>query len=257
MSKIIWSGLESSGKSLKMAMVVSDIAWRNKKWYEEQVKYLEEKGKEEFIIKYKREKPVPRPIVSNMIFMKPFFEMVTLEYNIPIIYWEKIEDLIEYEQCDVIWDEVGNYLDATKWALLSSDVKKWLTQGAKVGIEIYGTSQDFEQVDKSFRRLTNHLFYITKIIGSPRPSNTRPPIKRIWGFCMMREMNPKTYKSNQELTQIKGDVMQIPTFFMIQKKYCDIFDTTQKIKRENTVYMRHIKVYCSDPHCTYHTIKHV
>jgi len=254
MSKIIFMGLESSGKSLKMAMVVSDIAWRNHKWKIEQEKYLEEEGEEEFIKKYGRKEIRVRPIVSNMRFMEGF-ENTCKEYGIPIIYWEKLEEVIEYENADIIWDEVGNYLDATKWALLSSDVKKWLTQGAKVGIEIYGTSQDFAQVDKSFRRLTNELYEITKLMGSPRPSNTRPPIKRIWGICMVKSINPRAYKEDQK--EIKADFLQLPSFFTIQKKYCDMFDTTQKIKRDNKIFLRHIQVHCSDPNCTFHAIKHV
>jgi len=36
-----------------------------------------------------------------------------------------------------------------------------------------------------------------------------------------------------------------------------MFDTTQKIKKDNTMYLRHIQVFCSDPNCTYHAIKHV
>jgi len=252
--KIVYSGLESSGKSLKLAMTTCDVAWRNKKWKEEQIKFMEEKGVEEFEKFYGRKDIYVRPIVSNLIFKKDFYDLVTVDYGIPIIYWEKLEELVEYENCDVIWDELGNYLDATKWAMLSSDVKKWLTQGAKVGIEIYGSSQDFGQVDKAFRRLTNHLFHITKVIGSPRPANTKPPVKNIWGLCLVTEMEAKSYKEDQP--QIKGNV-QIPDFFFIEKKYCNIFDTTQKIKKENTLYLRHIKVYCSDPNCTYHTIKHI
>jgi len=234
-AKTIFMGLESSGKSLAVAMVVTDIAWRNKKW--------------------KEETGVVRPIVSNMKFSQSFHDLVETEYGLKIIYWEKLEELIEYEQCDVICDEVGNYLDATKWQNLSSDVKKWLTQGAKCGIEFYGTSQDFAQVDKSFRRLTNQLFDIKKLIGSPRPSNTKPPIKRIWGVCLMLEVSAKNYKEDSK--EIKASLMQLPRIFYIKKKYCDIYDTTQKIKKDNKLFMRHMDVFCSDPNCTYHTIKHI
>jgi len=234
-AKTVFSGLESAGKSLAIAMIVSDISWRNYQW--------------------KKDTGIIRPIVSNMKFSKDFENLVELEYGGKIIYWEKLEELIEFEQCDVIVDEVGNYLDATKWANLSSDVKKWLTQGAKCGIELYGTSQDFAQVDKSFRRLTNQLFDIQKLIGSPRPSNTKPPIKKIWGICMIREINAKNYK--EDAKEIKASWMQLPKFFTIQKKYCDMFDTSQKIKKDNKLFVRHMDVYCTDPNCKFHAVKHV
>lgn len=253
--KIIYSGLESSGKSLKLAMIASNIAYRNSAWLKKQREDKEKLSPEDYLKKYERETIVPRPIISNLIFSQDFYDHVTKELEIPIIYWEKIEELIEYENGDVFWDEVGNYLDAQKWSLLSSDVKKWLTQGAKVGIEIYGSSQDFAQVDKSFRRLTNHLFHITKLFGSRRPANTKPPVKRIWGVCWVREMNPSSYKEDNK--EIKGGTFEIGSFFPIEKKYCKIFDTTQKIKKENLVFLRHIQVKCSDPNCTFHTVKHI
>jgi len=37
MSKVIFSGLEGSGKSLKLAMVVSDIVHRNGRWFKKQM----------------------------------------------------------------------------------------------------------------------------------------------------------------------------------------------------------------------------
>jgi len=253
--KVVYAGLESSGKSLKLAMIVSDLVYRNNKWLKKQRLDKEKLTDEDFYKKYKRNEIIPRPIISNLKFSEEFENFVRDEMEIPIIYWSKLEELVEHENGDVIWDEIGNYLDATKWALLSSDVKKWLTQGAKVGIEIYGSSQDFAQVDKSFRRLTNHLFHITKVMGSRRPANTKPPVKTIWGLCWVREMNPSSYREDNK--EIKGGLFEIGNFFIIDRKYCEIFDTTQKIKKENTLYLRHMHVKCSDPNCTYHAIKHV
>lgn len=222
MSKIIYSGLESSGKSLKIAMIVSDIAWRNKN--------------------IKEKTGLIRPIISNLYFSEHFYKMVTEEYKIPIIYWENLDDLIKYENADIIIDEVGNYFDSRMWQDLSLDVRRWLTQGAKCGIEIYGTAQDFAQVDKSFRRLVNNLYIIKKLIGSPRPSTTRPPVNRIWGICMMSEINPRNYKEDNK--ELKADWFQLPSLFPIQKKYCDMFDTTQKIKRSKAPLLKHEEHFC-------------
>lgn len=224
--KIIYSGLESSGKSLKLAMMVVDIAYRNSKW---------------------REKTgIVRPIASNLRFSDKFHQFVTEELMIPISYWQNLEELEKLEQCDVIIDEVGNYFDSRMWTDLSLDVRRWLTQGAKSGIEIYGSAQDFAQIDKAFRRLVNHLFHITKLVGSRRPSNTKPPVKTIWGICSIKELDPMGYEEDKSKFAPKT---LIPSFFMIRREYCEIFDTTQKIIRSKPYPYKHIERECEIPGC--------
>lgn len=232
--KIIYSGLESSGKSLRLAKVVSDIAERNGKW-------MKKTG-------------IARPIVSNIIFSKEFFDHVVLDLKIPITYWNNLDELIKYENADIIIDEVGTYFDSRLWSDLSLDVRRWLTQGAKTGIEIYGSAQDFAQVDLAFRRLVNHLYHITKLVGSPRPSATRPPVKYIWGLCSMRELNPREYKEDKK----SFDKTAIfPSFFFIERIYCEIFDTTQKILRSKPQPYKHVERDCELENCSFHKLIHV
>lgn len=230
MSKIIYSGLESSGKSLKLAMVVSDIVYRNNKIFE----------------KYGR----IRPIWSNLEFSQNFKEYAE-SLNVPIFYWENLNDLILINNADVIIDEVGNYFDSRMWQDLSLDVRRWLTQGAKCGIEIYGSAQDFAQVDKSFRRLCKELYEIKKFIGSPRPSPTTPPVNKIWGLCTMRQLDPVAY--NEDKKKFVANSV-LPSIFFIQRKYCEIFDTTQKIKRSQPAPLIHEERSCPTCHVlkTYH-----
>jgi len=231
--KIIYSGLESSGKSLRLARTVLEIAERNGRW-------LKLTGK-------------PRPIVSNLQFSKAFENYVE-SLGIDIIYWNNLDDLIKYENADIIIDEVGTYFDSRMWSELSLDVRRWLTQGAKTGIEIYGTAQDFAQVDLAFRRLVNHLYHITKLLGSRRPSSTMPPVKRIWGICSMRELNPREYKEDKK-TFDKTQVF--PSFFLIERENCEIFDTTQKIVRSKPPNYKHIDRFCELENCGFHKIAHV
>lgn len=218
--KVIYSGLESSGKSLKLSMVVTDLVRRNYEW--------------------KKKSGITRTIASNLKFTDNFYDYVTKELEIPIIYWENLDDLIEFKDCDVIIDEVGNYFDARMWTDLSLDVRRWLTQGAKTGVEIYGSAQDFAQIDKAFRRLVNHLFHITKIMGSRRPSATKPPVKFIWGVCMMRELDPVGYNEEDKKFETAG----FPSFFFIEKKYCNIFYTGQKIERSKPLLLKHVERNC-------------
>jgi len=96
---------------------------------------------------------------------------------------------------------------------------------------------------------------ISKIMGSARPSSTRPPIKRIWGICMLRELNPQSYKEDNK--EVKADWMQIPQSFTIQRKYCEMFDTTQKIKRSKAPLLRHEEKFCEDENCSFHKVVHI
>lgn len=232
--KLIYSGLESSGKTLKLAMMAMHILERNAKW--------------------KEKSGVTRPIISNIYFSHEF-EKYADELKIPIIYWENLYDLIKYDNCDVFIDEVGNYFDARMWTDLSLDVRRWLTQGAKSGVEIYGAAQDFAQVDKAFRRLVNHLYHITKLMGSRRPSATKPPVKFIWGICSMKELNPQGY--DEEKSKFEAISPFNFSFFYIRKEFCEIFDTTQKIKKSKPVPFRHIARDCELEICDFHKIAHI
>jgi len=231
--KVVYSGLESSGKSLRLARVVSDLVYRNNKW--------------------KAKSGKTRMIVSNLQF-SPSFEKWSSEMGVPIKYWANLDDLIKLDNVDVIIDEIGTYFDSRLWSDLSLDVRRWLTQGAKSGIEIYGTAQDFAQVDLAFRRLVNNLYHITKLVGSGRPSATKPPIKRIWGICSMRELNPREYKEDKKSFD---KTSLFPSFFLIERKYCEIFDTTQKIARSKPTPFRHIERTCELETCSFHKTAHV
>lgn len=227
-AKVVFSGLESSGKSLQLAMTVSDIAYRN--------------------IRILKKFKIERMILSNMKFSDSF-ETFLNENCVKFKYWKDLEDLISYDNCDVIIDELGNYFDSRMWSELSLDVRRWLTQGAKSGIQIFGSAQDFAQVDKAFRRLVNELYLITKVIGSPRPSPSMPPVNKIWGLCIMQSLDPQGYNEDKKKF---SSASLIPNFFFIERKYCEIFDTNQKIVRSAPPPLKHIERFCEDPSCTLH-----
>jgi len=237
--KVIYSGLEGSGKSLKLAKVIRVLVHRNSKWF--------------------KKTGIIRPIASNMRFSEEF-ESWAHEMNVPIRYWTNVDDLTSLDNCDVIIDEVGNYFDSRMWQDLSLDTRRWLTQGSKCGIEIYGSAQDFAQVDKSFRRLVNCLYDIRKFIGSPRPAATKPPVKKIWGVCLMRSLDPQGYDEDKKA--FNGSL--IPTPFLIRKIDCDIFDTGQKIERSEYPALRHEARFCKnhqkmggDGSCSFCKIVHI
>jgi len=234
MSKLIYSGLESSGKSLLLSMQVVDLVYRNHKW--------------------KKNTGLSRPIVSNLKFSQDFYSLAS-SLGVELLYWENLDDLISYENADIIIDEVGNYFDSRMWTDLSLDVRRWLTQGAKSGIEIYGSAQDFAQVDKAFRRLVNELYDITKLAGSPRPSATKPPIRRIWGLCVVRELDPRSYNEDKKKFSSSFGGFSLPRFFLIKRRFCEIFDTTQKIQRSKPPFLVHEQRSCNV--CGRIVVKHI
>jgi len=227
MAKIIYAGLEDSGKSLKLAEVSGKIVERNADW-------LKVTG-------------IPRPLVSNIEYEQWFLNFAR-ERGIPIYYWKDLEDLPRLKDCDVIIDEVGAYFDSRTFKDLPLEVRLWLAQASKLGVDIYGSAQDFAQVDLSFRRLTTELYQITKLIGSPRPTRTRPPVKRIWGICMMRELDPVGY---DEAKKRFSSETFLPSFFTIKAEHCSIFDTTKRIAKSKPPPYKHVERHCEDPNCKF------
>jgi len=228
--KKIYSGLESSGKSLYLAKEAESILNRNAKWY--------------------RKSGIARPIRSNMEFSE-WFKAKAEEQHIPLILWEDLDEIVGTHDCDIIIDEIGTYFDARTWADLTLPTRRWIAQAAKLGVEIYGAAQDFAQVDISFRRLVNELWYIKKLMGSPRPSNTKPPVKHIWGLCMMRDLDPRNYSETDNEFKTTS---WIPKFFFIRRHDCKIFDTKQMIRRSRLQPLLHEERLC--PECGFEKISH-
>jgi len=220
--KVVFSGLEDSGKSYKLAETAARLVERNADW-------LKITGK-------------PRPIVSNLEFT-PKFEQFARERGIPIKYWKDLEELPAMTNCDLFMDEVASYLDARSFKDLPLDFRLWLAQASKLGVDMYCTAQDFAQVDLAFRRLTTNLLYITKIAGSNRPAETKPPTGRVWGLCMTRELDPVGY---DEQKKAFNNAEMLPHFFFIRREICEIFDTTKRIAKSKPPPFKHVVRPCAD-----------
>lgn len=225
----IYTGIPGSGKSLKSAQKGLELLERNRRWAL--------KGN-----------PV-RKVCSNIKF-NPEIEEYFREH---ILYWEDPADLIKVRDCDVIWDEIATHLDSTQWANVPLELKRWLQQHRKLGIEIYGNTQDFAMVDISMRRMTEQLFYMKKLIGSRDKSATSPPVKRIWGVIMVRELDPQAYKEDSKANRGIG----LPRFIWITRKLIEVFDTGQEILAGKYPPLKHIERECGDPNCTFHKVMHV
>lgn len=202
--KRIYTGIESSGKSLWLSRDAEDVLKRNIRWL--------------------KVTKIPRTMAFNSPMSQTFKERII---NAELIYIEfkNFDDIAHLTEADIFIDEVIKFFPANGSAGLSNEQLHFITQGAKSGINVYGASQDFSQVHKQFRLLVNEVFVVTKIIGSRRPMKTAPPVKFIWGIGFKREVSPSSFKGDSATMESMG----FPFPFLILKKDCDRFDTSYKI----------------------------
>jgi len=212
MSKIIYVGIESSGKSLMLSRKAEEIRKRNIKWY--------------------KTTGLKRTMAFNSPMSDEFIQSIE-KSNINYKYFKNLDEIIYLEEADIFIDEVIKFFPASGTSSLSNEQLHFITQGAKSGICLFGACQDFSQVHKQFRLLVNEVYVITKVIGNRRPMKTAPPIVAtwywpwaIWGLCTMRKVSPTSFKGDTAtMDEIEGGF----SFFFISKDDVNRFDTSYKI----------------------------
>jgi len=205
MSKIVYTGIESSGKSLMLAKQAKSVLARNIKWY--------------------KITGTPRTMAFNTP-MHPHFIAFMKKHGIPYVYFRNLQDILGMTECDIFLDELIKFFPSNGSNPLSREQVDFVTQGAKSGVHIYSASQDFSQVHKQFRLLVNEVYIIRKIIGSRRPMKTAPPVKTIWGLCSSTSVSPRSFKGDTATMEAHS---VFPSFFFIRKEDTMIFDTSHKI----------------------------
>jgi hypothetical protein len=209
MSKVIYTGIESSGKSLLLSRQAEIVRLRNKRWF--------------------KKTGLKRTMAFNTPMSQKFIDEIN-QYSV-YLFFRNLDDIIYLEECDIFIDEVIKYFPASQNSL-SNEQLHFITQGAKSGICLWGASQDFSQVHKQFRRLVNEVFVVKKLVGSKRPMKTAPPVHFVWGICSKCPVQPQSFKGDDssmvELTTGWYSFALFKFFFILQ---CDIerFDTSFKI----------------------------
>jgi hypothetical protein len=196
----IIEGKPGQGKSLYTARLARKLLNRNKKWFDKS--------------------GILRPIYSNIKF-SPAFEDEGKSF---IKYWTNIEEITKLEHCDLLWDEIATELDSRNFTNLSEEIKRFLSQYRKRGVDIYANTQDFSMIDMRARLMVTRVATLNKIIGSSDPSATRPEIKRIWGIIAVSEV--QEILTDDPHNKKYG---MIPSFFFIDREDVEIYDTTQDI----------------------------
>lgn len=238
----IFTGLPGSGKSAKLARTAVDLLYRNRRYYVKQLR------------RYKKGKVSDHPTARLLYTNLKLSDVVEKEFGPFIRYWSDLRELTALRDVDVLIDEVATYFDARLWETLSLEMRRWLAQHRKFGIEIYGTSQDFAQVDKAFRRLTSNLVYLTKLVGTRDLSPTRPPPKWVFVLSLVKELDPTVY-DEQKSKFASSSIM--PRFLVITKKDVAVFDTRAEVKLSSALPLKHIERVCELGNCSFHKIQHV
>jgi len=211
----ITEGPPGQGKSLYTARTTRKLILRNRSW--------ETKGN-------------PRRLIfSNLKFSESFEK----EFDGYIRYWSDSSELVKLRDCDIIWDEIATELDARNWPNLSIEMKRFLSQYRKRGIDIYGNTQDFSMVDQRARLMISNVRTLTKILGSRDISTTKPNPKLIWGLVLIRDV-----VNYREIDPEKKKYDILPSFLIIEKSLVEIYDTRQDIPLGKPPPLRHEIRFC-------------
>lgn len=203
--KKVYTGIESSGKSLQLSINAEKILQRNIKWL--------------------RITGIPRTMAFNTP-MAPAFVQRIKDSGVKYVEFKNLIDILHLNECDIFIDELIKFFPASGSSSLSREQLDFITQGAKSGVHLIAASQDFSQVHKQFRLLVNEVYIVNKIIGSARPMKTAPKVKRVWGLCMLRSVKPSSFKGDNATME---SATLIPGFFLIMKHDVERFDTSYKV----------------------------
>lgn len=252
----IYTGTPGAGKTYRLAKQALYLYNRNAKYFLETKKIRPIVSNIQFSNEFEKKLSDPSYFFGkkfkNKAYARHIIDFKQRIVKDPIIkYWSDPRQLTELSDCDVLWDEIPAHLDATEWANMSLELKRWLQQHRKVGVEIYGTAQAYGQVDISARRLVTRLIYLKKIFGSRPPSATKPDPKTIWALGLARECCPITFDE-----KVHDYIDFLPTPFTITKKYCHIFDTTQLIEVGEYPPLKHIARRCEREDCNFYKVIH-
>jgi len=215
---IIYDGNPGQGKTYMLAQEALGLLERNKNWFRT------------------HKTPTLRRLATNM----RLSEETEKRYEGQIVYWSDMKQLVKLRECDVMFDDMSTYLDAQRYLDTPTRVKRWLRFHEHYGCDIYGNAQDFLAIDISVRRLITQVYNVRKLLGSRRPSATKPAVKRVWGVIMIRQVDEQDMDKERTKRVFSG----FPRIEFLKKKNCMVFDTTQDIEVEDWPNLEHIERKC-------------
>lgn len=257
----IVEGQPGQGKSLHTARQARSLLRRNSAWHAKRMARFElahakwESEREWRLGLGMPEIPEPvapekRILASNIKFSESFEKKWGIYDGKDgwIKYWTRLDELHHLRHVDLIWDEIATELDARNWPNLSPETMRMLSQYRKRGIDIYANTQDFSMVDVRARLMITSVATLTKLIGSPDPSATKPEVKKVWGVVLIRGVEnwKETQAEKKRYSFFNWSMM------LIERELVDMYDTTQDIQHGGYPALRHVERFCEDPSCEVH-----
>ena len=207
--KLVYTGLESSGKSLLMSRQAEKILERNIRYHK---------------LLTKLKIPCPRTMAFNQPMSDTFIKRIE-DNGLKYVEWKNFDEIELLTQADIFIDELIKIFPQRGSDPLPPHVMDFLTQGAKSGNQLYCTSQDFSQVHKQFRILTNRVYVCKKLMGNPRPFPSTPPVKSIWGVILKSSVKPESFQGDNASMETNF----IPFPHLISKRDTLRYNTLYKV----------------------------
>jgi len=157
-----------------------------------------------------------------------------------IEYWTDTYEVVNFRDVDLIWDEIATELDSRNFANLSVEMKRFLSQYRKRGVDIYANTQDFSMIDARARLMITRVRTMRKVMGSRDISTTKPPVKHVWGVILIRDVDNfrETEPEKKKYSWFSWG------FLFITKRLIAIYDTTQDIPLGKPAPLKHTVLYC-------------
>jgi hypothetical protein len=216
MSITLYTGAPGHGKTTALARKTNDLLRISAKEYK---KYA-----------------TIRKLYSNIKFSPDFYQ----KYSQYIIYYNDINNIIYWKDCDIIIDEMSLYFDSQNWERFNPLVKRYLRLHRHYGVNIYAAVQDFMTIDVTVRRLTTRLYNMRKLFGTSEPN---PHIKQRFPFILsvMGEVKPTHYEIERNFYEYDSNSYE----FFTSKDF-SIFDTREDLPASPTapkIYRKQATIY--------------
>jgi hypothetical protein len=160
-----------------------------------------------------------------------------------LFYWSNMRDWNKMTKGVIVCDEGTRYFNPRRWSLLSEDTEIKLQQHGKDDLDVWLTTQHYTRLDVTLRILVESFFDCEKIFGSSSGTGIRG---KPFGIIRIREH----YLEDMERVDravLPEDIRPLTIsskFIFIKKKYCDLYNTLQKVGRGDPMLLTHEERRC-------------
>jgi len=166
----------------------------------------------------------------------------------------------------ILFDDIATIVPADGWADLPKWFRKIFAQAGHNDVHCIANIQDPVSCDINFRRYVDVAFKFKKLMGSRRPSPSKPLVKHIWGLYMTWRISAEELYKNGDMTDGEIKIMKqemavsdkakelyknqwVPSFHWIGRKTTEIYNTLQNVPEYMPDKLQQIRLTCDDPNC--------